>query len=86
MVKSVLKDFSKTWKKTVDDLYSSTVHNFANFKRGMVVMQKINTIALNYYKALVEIMKAYYKDLLTSNYYVPETDITYKMREYIIDQ
>jgi hypothetical protein len=86
VVKSVLKDFSKTWKKTIDELNSATIHNYANYKRGMIVMQKINTYVLNYYKALVEIIKAYYKDLLTSNYYVPETEITYEMRKYIIDQ
>jgi len=83
-VESLLKEFQSSWKIELEKINNNIMKQFSNFKRGMAVFEKIMEQLLDSYTKLVKIIKKYFKNLRTSKFFTPETEITYEMKRLFV--
>jgi hypothetical protein len=84
IVFALLKEFSMTWKQSIEELHGTIISSFTNFKHGMQILQNLMKQLLTNYKIFADIIRQHFKELRDSSYFVPETEITYEMKKYIL--
>lgn len=84
MIFALLKEFSMTWKQSIEEIHNIIISNFSNFKNGMQILQNLLKQLFASYKFFADIIRQNFKELRDSSYFVSETEITYEMKKYIL--
>jgi hypothetical protein len=84
LIFALLKEFSMTWKQSIEEIHNIIISNFSNFKNGMQILQNLLKQLFASYKLFADVIRQYFKELRDSSYFVPETEITYEMKKYIL--
>ncbi|KYQ91031.1 Vps52 / Sac2 family protein [Tieghemostelium lacteum] len=81
---SILKDFSQNWRSGIEEMNVIVTQQFPNFKNGMKIFQRILDQLFNNYKQFTQIVLKYFKSLKNSQYFIPETEISYEIKKYYV--
>jgi len=83
-IEEILRSFTgdNYWKDSIDKIYTAGImQNFPNFITGRMIFSKILTILYTHYSMLSDIITQHYKDLKSNKYYIPISEMRYKIKE-----
>jgi len=82
-IEEILRSFTENnyWKKSIENIHETIMENFPNFLNGRTIFMKLLTSLFFHYSMLSEIITQYYKDLRSSKYYIPISDLRYLIKE-----
>uniref|UniRef100_A0A6B2KZ04 Vacuolar protein sorting-associated protein 52 homolog n=1 Tax=Arcella intermedia TaxID=1963864 RepID=A0A6B2KZ04_9EUKA len=82
-IEGILRSFTENnyWKDSLTKINESIMQNFPNFLTGRMIWNRVLTNMFNYYSLLTDIITQYYKDLRTSDYFIPIIEMRYKIKE-----
>jgi hypothetical protein len=79
-VEVLLKEFQHNWKPEVERIHLAWSKQFSNYELAMRFFSKLMQDLLDAYTVLVAIIKKYFKNLRTSKFFVPETEVSFEMK------
>jgi hypothetical protein len=84
LIFALLKEFSITWKQSIEEIHRIIISSFSNFKNGTQILQNLLKQLFTNYKIFADIIRQYFKEFRDSPYFVSETEIAYEMKKYIL--
>jgi len=82
-VEEILRSFTENnyWKTSIENIHQTIMENFPDFLNGRTIFMKLLTSLFFHYSLLSDIITQYFKDLRSSKYYIPISDLRYKIKE-----
>ncbi|GAM22114.1 hypothetical protein SAMD00019534_052890 [Acytostelium subglobosum LB1] len=81
---AILKDFYSNWRTGIEEMNVIVTQLFPNFKNGTKIFQIILDRLFNSYKSFGHIVIKSFKQLKSSQYFIPETEMSYEIKKYYV--
>jgi len=73
LIFALLKEFSITWKQSIEEIHRIIISSFSNFKNGTQILQNLLKQLFTNYKIFADIIRQYFKEFRDSPYFVFDT-------------
>lgn len=82
-VEDILKKFHGSWKKTLKDIQTTVLTGIPNNSIALSVQKLVFKDVYFFYRSLSDMVSQFYKQLASSSYNVPQTELQFEIRAYL---
>jgi hypothetical protein len=81
-VEKIMRAFAENdhWKNILKIIDKEMKTKIANYERGLMIFQKLLALIFEYYSCFNDMVLIHFKDLRSSSYFIPKSEISYAMK------